>query len=137
MFSITVTSLVAEGGGGLTTAPHGVGRGEVEPRQGRGEPPFEEPSGEGRSMEGEGEGDGVRERSGEGGGRGRTSSGPPGVEGREAPGLMEVGRGSRGACMGGGEGQGATYGGGGVTGSSSSERLPRPGTKYNVLFYPI
>ena len=58
---------------------------------GSGEPPVEEPSGEGLSMDGEGEGDGVSDL-GEGGG---IEFEDLGVVGREAPGEMEVGLGSR------------------------------------------
>ena len=86
--SITVTSLGTSlaGDGERDLTPQDVMQGV-----GVGEPPLEDPSGEGLSMEGEGEGDGDSERAGEGGSFSVTSV-VPGVEGREAPGLIEVGR---------------------------------------------
>lgn len=71
-----------------------MGEGDLDFGQGGiGDPPVEEPSGEGRSIEGEGEGEGVSER-GEGGGI-KELEVERGVSGLEAPGEMEVGRGSR------------------------------------------
>lgn len=89
--SITVTSLGAglEGEGERDLTPQDVMQGV-----GVGEPPLEDPSGEGRSIDGEGEGDGERDRGGDGGSVSAKSV-LPGVEGRDAPGLMEVGRARR------------------------------------------
>jgi len=78
--SITVTSKFVFGDG-----ERDFGQG------GRGEPPVEEPSGEGRSIEGDGDGEGVSER-GDGGGKEFADLG---VAGRDAPGEIEVGLGSR------------------------------------------
>lgn len=78
--SITVTSRLVLGEG-----ERDFGHG------GRGEPPVEDPSGEGRSMEGDGDGEGVSDR-GEGGGNEVVDLG---VVGRDAPGEIEVGLGRR------------------------------------------
>jgi len=82
-----------EGASSITvTSNWAFGEGERDFGQGgSGEPPVEEPSGEGRSIEGDGEGEGVRDR-GDGGGKEFVDLG---VVGREAPGEIEVGRGRR------------------------------------------
>ena len=78
--AITVTSPLAST----------LGDGERDFGQGgRGEPPVEDPSGEGRSIEGEGEGEG---HLGEGGGMVELGRGE---DGWEAPGEIDVGRGRR------------------------------------------
>lgn len=78
--SITVTSRLVFGEG-----ERDLGHG------GRGEPPVEDPSGDGRSIEGDGEGEGVSDR-GDGGGKELVDLG---VVGRDAPGEIEVGLGRR------------------------------------------
>lgn len=85
--SITVTSTLFLGDG-----DRDLGQG------GSGEPPVEEPSGEGRSMEGEGVGDGERDLGDVMLGAGSEAvEGEEdwGVSGLEAPGEMEVGLGER------------------------------------------
>jgi len=78
--SITVTSRLFLGEG-----DRDFGQG------GRGDPPVEEPSGEGRSMEGDGDGEGVSDL-GDGGGKELVDLG---VVGRDAPGDIDVGLGRR------------------------------------------
>lgn len=69
-----------------------LGEGERDFGQGgRGDPPVEEPSGEGRSIEGDGDGEGVSDL-GDGGGKEFVDLG---VVGRDAPGDIEVGLGRR------------------------------------------
>lgn len=83
--SITVTSTLFLGDGDLDLG-HG----------GSGDPPVEEPSGDGRSMDGEGVGDGERER-------GEVVAASKelllfddfGVSGLDAPGDIDVGRGDK------------------------------------------
>ena len=78
--AITVTSPLAST----------LGDGERDFGQGgRGEPPVEDPSGEGRSIDGEGEGEGDL---GEGGGIVELGRGE---DGWDAPGEIDVGRGSK------------------------------------------
>lgn len=83
-----------EGGSSITVTSPGVSLGDGEcdfGHGGTGDPPVEEPSGDKRSIEGVGDGDGVSER---GDGGGRECELERGVSGREAPGEIEVGRGS-------------------------------------------
>ena len=70
-----------------------LGEGERDFGQGgRGDPPVEDPSGDGRSIEGEGEGEGVNDL---GEGAGSELLEDLGVEGRDSPGDIEVGLASK------------------------------------------